>query len=580
MYKVELAEHEEVSFVCYEGEDVLTAAKRQGVSIPSGCRSGGCGMCKIKVQEGDYQIGTSSKTVLTETERGQRFALACRTFPKSGLLLSNVTHEAAEPNSKESKKKINSLRDFLDLLKEHAQCITWPESVMPEPDIRNIAVAGARDANGGPAILFDQIKGYPGKRLALGVHGSFDNLALLMGHPRGTTVKELFYDLADRWGATKGQLIQVPPEEAPVHEVRIEKQVNLYDLLPLFRINEYDGGFYIGKASIVSRDPREPDDFGKQNVGIYRLQVHGPDLLSLMTIPSHDIGKQIMMAEKDGTPFKIAIMLGNHPAMTLFAGTPLGYSESEFTYASAMMGTPLYLTKSGNGLDILAHSEMVIEAELVLEERIFEGPFGEFPGSYSGVRRAPMFRVTAVSHRKDPIFENIYIGKGWTEHDTLIGLHTSVPVYAQLRETFPEVVAVNALYQHGLTGIISVKNRFGGFAKSVALRALGTPHGVMYLKNIIMVDEDVDPFDLNQVMWALSTRTRADDIMVLDNMPMVPIDPSAVVPGKGHHLIIDATSYAAPDTSGDDAKIVTPPTGRHIDDLAKKIRRLQEEVLK
>lgn len=138
--------------------------------------------------------------------------------------------------------------------------------------------------------------------------------------------------------------------------------------------------------------------------------------------------------------------------------------------------------------------------------------------------------MTAVSHRHEPIFESIYIGKGWTEHDTLIGLHTSVPVYAQLRETFSEVVAVNALYQHGLTGIISVKNRFGGFAKSVAMRALGTPHGVMYLKNIILVDEDVDPFDLNQVMWALSTRTRANDIMVLENMPMVPIDPSAEVP--------------------------------------------------
>ena len=75
-----------------------------------------------------------------------------------------------------------------------------------------------------------------------------------------------------------------------------------------------------------------------------------------------------------------------------------------------------------------------------------------------------------------------YIGKGWTEHDTLIGLNTSAPIYAQLKENFPEVVAVNALYQHGLTGIISVKNRFAGFAKSVAMRALGTPHGLMYLK--------------------------------------------------------------------------------------------------
>jgi 4-hydroxybenzoate decarboxylase len=239
-----------------------------------------------------------------------------------------------------------------------------------------------------------------------------------------------------------------------------------------------------------------------------------------------------------------------------------------------MMGAPIRLTSSGNGIDILADSEIVIEAELVLGERVFEGPFGEFPGSYSGVRRAPVFKVTAVSHRQNPIFENIYIGRGWTEHDTLIGLHTSAPIYAQLRQTFPEVTAVNALYQHGLTGIIAVKNRMAGFAKSVALRALGTPHGLMYLKNLIMVDADIDPFDLNQVMWALSTRTRADDIIVLPNMAMVPIDPAAVTPGKGHHLIIDATSYLPPDPVGE-AHLVSPPTGPEIEELGKRIRQMQ-----
>ncbi len=136
------------------------------------------------------------------------------------------------------------------------------------------------------------------------------------------------------------------------------------------------------------------------------------------------------------------------------------------------------------------------------------------------------------------------------------------------------MTAVNALYQHGLTGIIAVRNRMAGFAKTVALRALGTPHGVMYLKNLIMVDGDVDPFDLNQVMWALSTRTRADDVMVLPNMAMVPIDPAAVVPGKGHHLIIDATSYVPPDPIGE-AHLVTPPSGPEITTLYKRILELQ-----
>ena len=139
--------------------------------------------------------------------------------------------------------------------------------------------------------------------------------------------------------------------------------------------------------------------------------------------------------------------------------------------------------------------------------------------------------------------------------------------------------AVNALYQHGMTGIVSVRNRFAGFAKSVALRALGTPHGLMYLKNLIMVDADVDPFDLNQVMWALSVRTRASDIYVLDNMAGIIVDPSAVNPGKGHHLIIDATTNMPPDPVGSDAEMVRPPSGDEVDKLSRVIRKLQEEVL-
>ena len=334
-------------------------------------------------------------------------------------------------------ERIGNLRDYLELLAEHGQCITWPEAVLPEPDIRKVVVAAGRDAMGGPAIVFDKIRGYPGKRLVVGVHGSFSNIALLLGKPKGTSIKELFYELAGRWGSDKPLINRVEPEDAPVHENRVEADINLYDMLPLYRINALDGGFYIAKANIVSRDPRDPDNFAKQNVGIYRIQVQGTDQFTLLSVPSHDMAQQIRMAEQDDVPLKIAVMLGNHPAMAMFAATPVNYDESEFAYASQMMGSPIELTQSGNGLDVLAGAEMVIEAELLNNKRCLEGPFGEFPGSYSGIRHVPLFRVTAVSHRTDPIFESIYIGKGWTEHDTLIGLSTCAPIYAQLKENFP-----------------------------------------------------------------------------------------------------------------------------------------------
>ena len=473
--------------------------------------------------------------------------------------------------------EITCLRDYLDLLREQGQCITWPRTVMPEPDILKVALAAKRDAMHAPAIVFDQIRGYPGKRLALNVHGSFANLALLLGRQPGTSIKELFFEMAGRWGADEPLLTRIAPEQAPVHENRVEQNINLYELLPLYRVNQGDGGFFMSKPSVVSRDPADPGNFAKQNIGIYRIQVHGRNLVTIDVVPSHDLGRQIQTAEANDLQLDVAVMLGNHPAMTLFAGTPVGYTESEFAYAAQMMGAPLELTESGNGMDILARSEYVLEATLLNNERRFEGPFGEFLGSYSEVNRSTPFRVTAVSHRTDPIFENLYIGRGWTEMDTLLGLHTCAPLYAELKASFPEIVAVNALYQHGMTAIIAVKNRFAGFAKSVAMRALGTPHGVMYLKNIILVGADVDPFDLNDVIWSLSARVRADDILVLDNMPMVDADPSALAIGKGHHLIIDATGYAPPDEPAGTDRIVTTPVGAEIDELTQLIQSLQRQ---
>ncbi|HAC34539.1 MAG TPA: UbiD family decarboxylase, partial [Gammaproteobacteria bacterium] len=129
---------------------------------------------------------------------------------------------------------------------------------------------------------------------------------------------------------------------------------------------------------------------------------------------------------------------------------------------------------------------------------------------------------------------------------------------------------------HGLTGIIAVHQRYGGFAKTVAMRALSTPHGSMYLKNLIMVDADVDPFNLTEVMWALSVKTRHEDVIVVPAMAGIPVDPAAVTAGRSHKLIIDATTHAAPDPKGVDSFMVEPPAGPTIDALQQMVHRLQE----
>jgi 4-hydroxybenzoate decarboxylase len=103
-------------------------------------------------------------------------------------------------------ERVSCLRDFLDYLEENNQCVTWPDLVMPEPDISDVAVAARQDSMNSPAIIFDKIHGYPGKRIALNVHGSFNNLALLLGCQKGTSIKELFFVMIERWGANEALL--------------------------------------------------------------------------------------------------------------------------------------------------------------------------------------------------------------------------------------------------------------------------------------------------------------------------------------------------------------------------------------
>jgi vanillate/4-hydroxybenzoate decarboxylase subunit C len=127
---------------------------------------------------------------------------------------------------------------------------------------------------------------------------------------------------------------------------------------------------------------------------------------------------------------------------------------------------------------------------------------------------------------------------------------------------FPEVVAVNALYTHGLVVIVSTRTRYGGFAKAVGMGVLTTPHGLGYAKIVIVVDADVDPFDLNQVMWAMSVRVNpAGDISVLPNMSVNLLDPAGQPGGVVHKMIIDATTPIAPDIRGDYGQILDVPEG-------------------
>ena len=163
------------------------------------------------------------------------------------------------------------------------------------------------------------------------------------------------------------------------------------------------------------------------------------------------------------------------------------------------------------------------------------------------------------------------------ELDYLQAMTTSAPIFVQLHEAFPEVVAVNALYTHGLVVIVSTQVRYGGFAKAVGLRVLSTTHGLGYAKVVIVVDADVDPFDLKQVMWAISVKVNpSGDIVTIPNLPENLLDPAGVPNGISSKMIIDATTPVAPDRRGDYGEELDTPEGT--DAWHKKLADLIKET--
>lgn len=183
----------------------------------------------------------------------------------------------------------------------------------------------------------------------------------------------------------------------------------------------------------------DPDNFGKQNVGIYRMEVKGKRKLGLQPVPMHDIALHLHKAEERGEDLPIAITLGNDPIITLMGATPLKYDQSEYEMAGALRESPYPIaTAPLTGFDVPWGSEVILEGVIESRKREIEGPFGEFTGHYSGGRNMTVVRIDKVSYRSKPIFESLYLGMPWTEIDYLMGPATCVPLYQQLKAEFPK----------------------------------------------------------------------------------------------------------------------------------------------
>jgi len=168
----------------------------------------------------------------------------------------------------------DDLRSFMRALEENGQLLRIEEQVKAEPDLAAAANATGRIGEGAPALYFDNIEGFTDARVALNTLGSWQNHAIALGLPPNTSTKEQIDEFIRRWDHFP--VAAERRDNPPWAENSVEgDDINIFDLLPLFRLNDGDGGFYLDKACVVSRDPTDPDHFGKQNVGIYRMEVKG-----------------------------------------------------------------------------------------------------------------------------------------------------------------------------------------------------------------------------------------------------------------------------------------------------------------
>jgi 4-hydroxybenzoate decarboxylase len=207
------------------------------------------------------------------------------------------------------------LREFLSVLEQERQLLRISEPVNPEPDLAAAACALTQLGETSPAIYFDNIVGYTNARLVMNVHGSWPNHALALGLEKDAPMRDQFFAFVQRFQQYPGELERVT--EAPWQEVVVDKDINLYDLMPLFRINRGDGGYFIDKPCVVSRDPDDWDNDDVENVGVYRLQVKGRNRIGIQTVPQHDIAIHLAHAEARGEDLPVAIALGNEPVITL-----------------------------------------------------------------------------------------------------------------------------------------------------------------------------------------------------------------------------------------------------------------------
>lgn len=424
---------------------------------------------------------------------------------------------------------MKDLHKFIDFIKHDYpnEIRIIDEEVEADYELTAIATESEKEKN--QMLLFTNVKGSP-LPIVTNVFGTRKRIALAIG----STVDE-FYSI---WDKRTQRLIKPKiVEGGPVKEKQMTgKEVDL-NKLPIFKHFEQDAGKYVTAGVVVAKDP----ETGIRNLSYHRLQLVGKNKFRASLHSRGHLWRIYSKAEKLNQPLDVAIFIGAHPSILLAAAAKVGMDVDEYEVAGAVMQEPVQLVKCETvDLEAPAFSEIVIEGEIPPFIRENEGPFGEYTGYAAGRSTNNIINVRAITFRKDAIYQDIVPGNS-SEHLLLGNVSKEAHVIRRMRETLPNLKNINwpKSGTHFFAYLSLSEPIDEGQANHAALLLLGLDS---YLKLVVVVDEDIDIYNEQEVLWAIATRMQPDrDVNVIKNVFCNRLDPSAYDEGTSAKIIIDAT---------------------------------------
>lgn len=453
--------------------------------------------------------------------------------------------------------KYKNLREFIALLEQQGELKRITVEVDPYLEMTEIADRTLR--KGGPALLFENAKGFDmpvlcnlfgtPKRVALGM-GKEDVSALrevgkLLAFlkepepPKG--IKDLFSSITQFRPVLNMPTKTISKPEC--QEVVLSgDQVDLYRL-PIMHCWPDDVAPLITWGLTVTKGPYKK----RQNIGIYRQQLIGKNKL-IMRWLSHRGGAldfQEWQEVHPGEKFPVVVALGADPATILSAVTPIPDTLSEYAFAGLLRGNKTEVSKALScDLEIPAGAEIVLEGYIDPNETALEGPYGDHTGYYNEQEYFPVFTVTHLTMRKDPIYHSTYTGRP-PDEPAVLGESLNEVFIPILQKQFPEIVDFY-LPPEGCSyrlAVVTIKKQYAGHAKRVMMCVWSFLRQFMYTKFVVVCDDDVNARDWKDVIWAITTRCDpARDVTLVENTPIDYLDFASPVAGLGSKMGIDATN--------------------------------------